>query len=170
LYAQDVLGYTPAEFGLMTAVVPVTAVIASGISQRMVTRRGFRVVAVVSMSLMTAGFVLLTQVSADGNYAADLLPGLVLIGPGLGAATVAASIAAVAGVAEHETGLASGISNTSFQIGGAFGVAMLTTVAAARTGDSANLTSGYRLAFAVAAAVSLLGALAAATLLGRRPR
>ena len=170
LYAQDVLGYTPAEFGLMTAVVPVTAVIASGISQRMVTRRGFRVVAVVSMSLMTAGFVLLTQVSADGNYAADLLPGLVLIGPGLGAATVAASIAAVAGVAEHETGLASGISNTSFQIGGAFGVAMLTTVAAARTGDSANLTSGYRLAFAVAAAVSLLGVLAAATLLRRPPR
>src|SRR4029453_4687352 len=92
---QDVLGYTPAEFGLMTAVVPVTAVIASGISQRMVTRRGFRVVAVVNMLLMTAGFVLLTQVLADGNYAADLLPGLVLIGPGLGAATVAASIAAV---------------------------------------------------------------------------
>ncbi len=163
LYAQDVLGYSPAQFGLMTAVVPVTAVIASEISQRMVTRRGFRVVAVVSMALMTAGFLVLTRISAGGSYATDLLPGLVLIGPGLGAATVAASIAAVAGVAGSETGLASGFSNTSFQIGGAFGVAMLTTVATTR----ADLTAGYRLAFAVAAAVTLLGILAATVLLGR---
>lgn len=166
LYAQDVLHYSPAQFGLMTAVVPVTAVIASEISQRMVTRRGFRVVAAVSMALMSVGFVVLTRISADGSYAADLLPGLILIGPGLGAATVAASIAAVAGVAADETGLASGFSNTSFQVGGAFGVAMLTTIAATRT----DPTAGYRLAFTVAAVVTALGVVAATLLLRTRQR
>jgi EmrB/QacA subfamily drug resistance transporter len=172
LYAQEVLGYTPAQFGLMTAVVPVTAVLASVLSQRLVTRHGFGIVAAVSMTAMAVGCALLTQLSASGSFAADLLPGLLVLGPGLGAATVAASIAAVAGVAERESGLASGISNTSFQIGGAFGVALLTTIAAARTAqvdglEDAALTAGFRVAFAVAAVVSLLGALAAATLLRR---
>ena len=172
LYAQEVLGYTPAQFGLMTAVVPVTAVLASVLSQRLVTRHGFGIVAAVSMTAMAVGCGLLTQLSASGSFAADLLPGLLVLGPGLGAATVAASIAAVAGVAERESGLASGISNTSFQIGGAFGVALLTTIAAARTAqvdglEDAALTAGFRVAFAVAAVVSLLGALAAVTLLRR---
>jgi MFS family permease len=172
LYAQEILGYTPAQFGLMTAVVPVTAVLASVLSQRLVTRHGFGIVAAVSMTAMAVGCALLTQLSASGSFAADLLPGLLVLGPGLGAATVAASIAAVAGVAERESGLASGISNTSFQIGGAFGVALLTTIAAARTAqvdglEDAALTAGFRVAFAVAAVVSLLGALAAATLLRR---
>jgi len=142
------------------------------LSQRLVTRHGFGIVAAVSMTAMAVGCALLTQLSASGSFAADLLPGLLVLGPGLGAATVAASIAAVAGVAERESGLASGISNTSFQIGGAFGVALLTTIAAARTAqvdglEDAALTAGFRVAFAVAAVVSLLGALAAVTLLRR---
>jgi EmrB/QacA subfamily drug resistance transporter len=170
LYAQDVLGYTPAQFGLMTAVVPVTAVIASVLSERLVTRYGFGAVATVSMTAMAVGCALLSRLSADGGFVTDLLPGLLVLGPGLGAATVAASIAAVTGVPEHESGLASGISNTSFQVGGALGLAVLTTVAAARSGGVATpeaLTAGYQAAFVVAGVVALLGAFAAAALLAR---
>lgn len=171
-YAQQVLGYSPAQFGLMSGVVPVMAVIGSVLSQRFVTKVGFRSVAIVSMSLMAAGCLLLTQLSANGSFMDDMFWGMLVLGPGLGAGTVAANIAALSRVSENESGLASGVSNTAFQIGGALGVAVLTTVALLQTQSIAGavakteaLAQGYAVGFAVAAGVSLLGVLAAALLL-----
>jgi EmrB/QacA subfamily drug resistance transporter len=178
-YAQHVLGYSPAQFGVMTAVVPVMAVAGSVAGQRLVTRAGVRAVAVVSMGLITAGCVLFTQLSADGSFVRDMLPGMLVFGPGLGAATVAASIAAVTGVAEQESGLASGMNETSFQIGGALGVALLTSIAVSWTAHVQTfphvshglaLTEGFRAAFAAAAAVALAGLLTGLLLLRQPPR
>ena len=130
-----------------------------------------RRVAVVAMALTGVGSLLLTQVSVGGSYLGDLFFALLFLGPGVGAAYVAGSIASLTGVAETDAGLASGLNNASFQIGGAVGVAILSTVAvsAAHGADPlVALTDGYRSAFAVAIAVAALGAAAATALLGRR--
>jgi hypothetical protein len=123
------------------------------------------------MALAGLGSLLLTQVSVGGSYLGDLLVPLLILGPGIGAAYVAGSIASLTGVAETEAGLASGLNNASFQIGGAVGVAILSTVAVsgADGADSlVGLTNGYQSAFAVAIAIAALGAAAAGLLLGRR--
>lgn len=170
-YAQQVLDYSAAAFGLMTAVVPVTAVAGSILSQKYVSRFGFRLVAIVSMLLMSGGCLLLTQLSANGSFLGDMFWGMLVLGPGLGAGTVAANIAAMSRVSAEESGLAAGIGNTAFQIGGALGVAILTTVAllASNGSSDAGLAHGYSVAFAVAAAIAALGAIAAVFLLRVRP-
>jgi EmrB/QacA subfamily drug resistance transporter len=171
LYAQQVLGYSAVEFGLGTAVMTVGAVTGSTAGQALATRFGVRAVAAVGVVLTAAGCLLLTRVSADGSYWGDIFPGLLLFGPGLGATYVAASIATLAGVAEQESGLASALSNAAFQIGGALGSAVVTTIAVSYAdGPDAlsALTEGYRSAFAAAIAFSALGLLFALLLLGRR--
>jgi EmrB/QacA subfamily drug resistance transporter len=170
-YAQEVLGWSPIQFGLASLVMPVTALIGTSTAQAIATKGGVRRVAVVAMALTGLGSLVLTQVSVGGGYLSDLFPGLLLLGPGIGAAFVAGSIASLTGVAETEAGLASGLNNASFQIGGAVGVAMLSTVAvsgAHGVDPLAALTDGYRSAFAVAIAVAALGAVAASLLLGKR--
>ena len=123
------------------------------------------------MALTGVGCLLLTQVSVGGSYLGDLFPALLFLGPGVGAAYVAGSIASLTGVAESDAGLASGLNNASFQIGGALGVAILSTVAVAGAHGGADpltaLTDGYRSAFAAAIAFAALGAAGAAALLGR---
>jgi len=151
--------------------MPVTAVIGTATAQAIATRGGVRRVAAVAMALTGLGSLLLTQVSVGGSYAGDLLFALLLLGPGIGAAYVAGSIASLTGVAESEAGLASGLNNASFQIGGAVGVAILSTVAVSGAHGAdplAALTNGYQSAFAVAIAVAALGTVAAALLLGGR--
>src|SRR5215208_2362813 len=169
-YAQQVLGWSPIHFGLASVVMPVTAVIGTVAAQAIATRGGVRWVAVAGMAFCGVGSLLLTQVSVGGSYLGDLLLALVILGPGIGAAYVAGSIASLTGVAETEAGLASGLSNASFQIGGAVGVAILSTVAVSGA-DGANpleaMTNGYQSAFAVAIGVAALGAAAATALLGR---
>jgi hypothetical protein len=170
-YAQEVLGWSPVHFGLVSVVMPVTAVIGTFTAQAVATRGGVRAVAVVAMTLTGLGSLLLTQVSVGGSYLGDLLPGLLLLGPGIGAAYVAGSIASLTGVAEADSGLASGLNNASFQIGGAVGVAILSSVAVSGAHGAdplAALTDGYQSAFAAAIAVAALGAAAAAVLLGPR--
>src|SRR4051812_5879895 len=170
-YAQEVLHWSPIHFGLASLVMPVTAVIGTTTAQAIAIKGGVRRVAVVAMALTGLGSLLLTRVSVGGSYVGDLLFALLLLGPGVGAAYVAGSIASLTGVAETEAGLASGLNNASFQIGGAVGVAILSTVAvsgADGAGGLAALTDGYRAAFAVAIAIAALGATAAALLLGRR--
>ena len=123
------------------------------------------------MGLTGLGSLLLTQVSVGGSYLGDLFFALLLLGPGIGAAYVAGSIASLTGVSDADAGLASGLNNASFQIGGAVGVAILSTFAVSGAHGAASLaalTDGYRSAFAAAIAVSALGALAAILLLGRR--
>ena len=174
LYAQRVLGYSALEFGLGTAVMTVGAVGGSTVGQAIVTRIGFRPVAAVGLALTGAGCLLLTQVSVDGSYLGDIFFGLLIFGPGLGATFVAASVATLAGVAEQESGLASALNNAAFQIGGALGAAVVTTVAiSASDGPDplSALTEGFQSAFAAAAVFSALGVLFAILLLGspRRP-
>lgn len=170
-YAQEVLGWSPIQFGLASVVMPVTAVVGTATAQAIATKGGVRRVAVVAMALTGLGSLLLAQVAVDGSYLGDLFFALVILGPGIGAAYVAGSIASLTGVAETEAGLASGLNNAAFQIGGAVGVAILSTfaVSGAHGSDSlAALTNGYQSAFAAAVAVAVLGMVAAGLLLGRR--
>jgi EmrB/QacA subfamily drug resistance transporter len=177
LYAQQVLGYSAVKFGLTSLVFPAMAAVGSILGQSIVLRVGFRPVAAVGMALMGGGALLLTQVSVGGSYFGDIFFGLLVFGPGVGLAFVTASIAALAGVAEHESGLASGLSNTSFQIGAALGVAVVTTVAVSRTDDylAANadanplvaLAEGFQSAFLAVAILAAIGVALALLLLGR---
>jgi EmrB/QacA subfamily drug resistance transporter len=177
LYAQQVLGYSAVKFGLTSLVFPAMAAVGSILGQGIVLRVGFRPVAAVGMALMGGGALLLTQVSVGGSYFGDIFFGLLVFGPGVGLAFVTASIAALDGVAEHESGLASGLSNTSFQIGAALGVAVVTTVAVSRTDDylAANadanplvaLAEGFQSAFLAVAILAAIGVALALMLLGR---
>jgi EmrB/QacA subfamily drug resistance transporter len=177
LYAQQVLGYSAIEFGLGTAVFTVMAAVGSIVSQAVVLKVGFRTVAATGMALLAAGALVLTQVSAGGNYVDDMLFGLLVYGAGIGPAFVTATVAALAGVAEHESGLASGLSNTAFQIGAALGVAIVTTVAVTRSedylaaNDGANplvvLNEGFQSAFWACVALAGLGVAISLLLLGR---
>jgi EmrB/QacA subfamily drug resistance transporter len=170
-YAQQVLGWSPIQFGLASIVMPVAATVGTVSAQAFATKRGVRPVAIVAMALTGLGSLLFSQVSVDGSYLGDLFLGLLILGPGIGAAYVAGSIASLTGVAESEAGLASGLNNASFQIGGAVGVAVLSTVAvsgANGTDSLAALTNGYRSAFAVAIVFAAVGLAVAGLLLGKR--
>jgi MFS family permease len=171
LYAQQVLGLSPLQFGLGTAVMTGMTLVGSYVAQGLVTRVGPRPVAAVSMGLLGVGCVLLAQVSADGSYFGDLFLGLLIFGPGLGAGTVAGAIAALSGVPQEDAGVASGTNTAAFQIGGALGTAVAVTVAAAHTTGSDRLialTEGYQAAFTACAIVAIVG-LAVAIALLRRP-
>jgi len=155
LYMQQVLGFSALKTGVGYLAVALTAVVASGAAQALVTRLSVKPVLMAGLALLGVGLVYFTQVSVDGSYTADLLPGFLLIGVGLGFSFVPVSIAALAGVTGRDAGLASGLINTSQQIGGALGLAILTTIATTHTdnlleaGEPGPLafTKGYSLAF-----------------------
>jgi EmrB/QacA subfamily drug resistance transporter len=178
LYAQQVLGYSAVKFGLTSLVFPVMAAVGSMLGQALVLRIGFRPVAATGMALMGGGALLLSRASVDGSYFGDVFFGLLVFGPGVGLAFTTASIAALAGVPERESGLASGLSNTAFQIGAALGVAIVSTVAVSRTEDflatnaSASplvgLTEGFQSAFLACAVLAGIGTILALALLGGR--
>jgi EmrB/QacA subfamily drug resistance transporter len=177
LYAQDVLGYSTIQFGLMTAVMTVLSVAGAYTAQAVVSRVGARPVAVIGTVFVGTGCLLLTQVSVDGSYFDDLFLGLLIFGAGLGAVFVASQIAALSGVAEQESGLAAGLVDSSFNIGGALGIAILSSIAFSSadnvlkgSSESAHLqtmTEGFQTALAVAIGFALLGLCAAVTFLGR---
>jgi EmrB/QacA subfamily drug resistance transporter len=164
LYMQQVLGYSAMQTGVGYLAVALTVVVSAAISQAFVTRLGVKPVLVTGMVLLGGGLIYFSQISADGSYFADLLPGFLLIGVGMGFSFVPISIAALAGVEGPLAGLASGLINTSQQIGGALGLALLTTVATTHTsslletGTAAPeaLTSGFSLAFWVGAGFALV--------------
>jgi EmrB/QacA subfamily drug resistance transporter len=169
-YAQDVLHYSALEFGLASLVMPVTAALGSVAGQAIATKGGLRSIAVFGMAMTGLGCLLLSQVSVHGTYLGDIFFGLLAFGPGLGTAYVASSIGSLTGVAESDAGLASGLNNSSFQIGGAVGVAILSTVAVSQADGAdplAALTNGCQSAFATAIVFAALGVLAAAALLGK---
>jgi EmrB/QacA subfamily drug resistance transporter len=179
LYAQQVLGYSAIEFGLGTAVFTVMTAVGSIVGPAIVLRVGFRAVAAIGMALLGAGSLLLTQVSVGGSYFGDIFFGLIVYGLGFGLAFVTSTIAALAGVAERESGLASGLSNTARYIGAALGVAIVSTVAVSRSEDylAANegadplvvLNEGFQSAFVACVVLAGIG-LALALLLPGRPR
>jgi MFS family permease len=175
LYMQQVLGLSALETGAGYLAVALTAIVSAGVAQALVTRVSVKPVLVVGVTLMGLGNVWFTQVSADGSYWVDLLPGFFAIGVGLGFSFVPLSIAALAGVAPHEAGLASGLFNTSQQIGGALGVAVFSTVATNRTStllaegetQAAALTGGFTLAFWVAVGFAAAALLATMVMIRR---
>jgi EmrB/QacA subfamily drug resistance transporter len=179
LYAQQVLGYSAIEFGVGSVVLAVAVAVGAIVGQAAVLKVGFRPVAATGMVLMGAGSLLLTQVSVSGSYFGDIFFGLLVCGPGIGLAFVTATVAALAGVADHESGLASGLSNTATQIGGALGLAIVTTVYVSRSEDylMANeaasplvvLNEGFQSAFLALVVLAGIG-LALALLLPGRPR
>jgi EmrB/QacA subfamily drug resistance transporter len=180
LYAQQVLGYSAVKFGVGTAVFAALAAVGSIVGQALVLRIGFRPVAAVGLALMGGGSLLLTQASVGGSYFGDMFLGLLVYGPGIGLAFVTATVGALAGVAEHESGLAAGLSNTALQIGAALGVAIVSTVAVSRSEDylAANeganplvvLNEGFQSAFLACVVLAGLGVALALLLLGRPRR
>jgi EmrB/QacA subfamily drug resistance transporter len=175
LYMQQVLGYSAMKTGVAYLAVAGTAIVWSGVAGQLVTRVGVKPVLVAGMAMLTAGLLYFTQVSADGSYLGDLLPGFLILGVGIGFSFVPISIAALAGVKPAEAGLASGLINTSQQIGGALGIAALSTIATSHTADSLGtgtalptaLVDGFQAAFVVGAIVAALGVVASLTLIRR---
>src|SRR3954471_11863945 len=169
LYMQQVLGYSPLKTGVAYLAVAGTAIVWSALAAQLVTRVGVKRVLVGGMTFLTAGLAFFTQVSVGGSYATDLLPGFLVIAVGMGFSFVPISIAALAGVKPSEAGLASGLINTSQQIGGALGIAALSAVATSTTSDelasgtprAAALTDGFKAAFIAGAAVAVVGVLVA---------
>jgi EmrB/QacA subfamily drug resistance transporter len=175
LYLQQALGYTPTQTGL--ALLPVTLTIASvslGVSGRLIARSGARAVLVAGELLLVAGLALLLR-PPTGHYLVDVLPSMLVLGGGAGLALPAVTTVIMSDAAPEEAGLASGLANTSQQIGGALGTAVLAAFAAARTDAAlaagatrvAALTSGYQLAFA-ASAVAVAASLAVTLTVLRR--
>ncbi len=175
LYMQQVLGYSAMKTGVAYLAVAGTAILWSAVAGQLVTRVGVKPVLVVGMTMLTTGLLFFTQVSADGTYLRDLLPGFLVIGVGIGFSFVPISIAALTGVRPAEAGLASGLINTSQQIGGALGIAALSTVATSRTGDSLAsgavpsqaLVDGFSNAFMAGAIIAAVGLFASLTLIRR---
>ncbi|MGW7682422.1 MFS transporter [Kribbella sp. NPDC054772] len=149
-YAQLALGASAIRYGLMSAVLAAAAVVGSMVGQHLVTRVGPRLVAFVSLLIAGVGTTLMTRLTVDSGYFELAFWGLTIFGAGLGAGSVAGSIASLSDVAGEDAGVASGLQNASFQIGGAVGVAAVSAVATANTSGSAPtaLTHGYRIAFA----------------------
>jgi EmrB/QacA subfamily drug resistance transporter len=175
LYMQQVLGYSAMQTGVGYLAVALTAVVAAGASQALVTKLGVKPVLMSGMVLLGLGLAFFSQVSVGGSYVGDLLPGFLLIGVGMGFSFVPISIAALAGITSTEAGLASGLINTSQQIGGALGIAILATVSTTRSDNllangterAAALTGGFSIAFWVAAAFAVVSLVATIALLRR---
>jgi EmrB/QacA subfamily drug resistance transporter len=167
LYMQQVLNYSALETGIGYLAVAGTAIIWANVAAAAVTRVGVKPALVFGMGLMTVGLLYFTQVSVGGSYWTDLFPGFLIIGLGMPFAFVSITIAAVAGTKREEAGLASGLINTSQQIGGAVGIAILSTIAVSTTTDAvvagtpqpAALTDGFQAAFWAGAAISFAGVL-----------
>jgi EmrB/QacA subfamily drug resistance transporter len=169
LYLQQVLGYTPLETGLAYLPMALTIIVVAGVASQLVTRLGVKPVLMLGMALTSLALVWFSRVSVDGGFAIDVLGPSILAGAGLGLAIVPDTVAAMMGVRPEESGLASGLINTSQQIGGAIGLAVLASVANSRTGDVLGgsggdtaalpnaLTEGFQVAFLVGALLAALG-------------
>ncbi|MEO5576518.1 MAG: DHA2 family efflux MFS transporter permease subunit [Gaiellaceae bacterium] len=173
LYMQQVLGYSAMKTGVAYLAVAGTSIIWANVAAALVSRVGVRPLIAGGMAILTLGLVLFAQVSVGGSYAANLLPGFLIVALGMALCFVPISIAALAGVSQAEAGIASGLINTSQQIGGAVGIALLSTIAISRTDNEVAagtampqaLTSGFQLAFWVGAGIALAGVVAALALI-----
>jgi EmrB/QacA subfamily drug resistance transporter len=165
LYMQQVLGFDALEAGLAYLPLAGTIIISAGVASQLVTRLGFKPVLMGGLLLVAAGLVWFAQVSPDGSYGADVLFPSIIAGAGLGFSFVPVTIGAVAGSKPEESGLASGLINTSQQVGGALGLAVLSTIAFAGVDpfrpDPVALTDGFSSAFLVGAGFAVLAFLIA---------
>jgi EmrB/QacA subfamily drug resistance transporter len=177
LYMQQVLGYSAIKTGLSYVPLSLTIIVSAGVASQLVTKIGFKPVLAAGMVFISAGLVWFSQVSVGGGFLTDILGPSELAAVGLGLAFVTSTIAAVSGVEASEAGLASGLINTSQQVGGALGLAILATVANSRTNDvlasagtaasekAGALTEGFQAAFLGGAAIAVLGLIATLVLI-----
>jgi EmrB/QacA subfamily drug resistance transporter len=174
LYLQLVLGYSPLQVGL--AFLPANLIMGAfslGLSAKLVMRFGIRTPLAVGLALAAVGLVLFVRAPVDGSFIVDVLPSMILLGFGAGMALNPVLLAAMSDVEPTESGLASGVVNTSFMMGGALGLAVLASLAASRTdsllasgdGQLTALTGGYHAAFLVGAAFAVAAAALGAVLL-----
>jgi EmrB/QacA subfamily drug resistance transporter len=177
LYMQQVLSYSPIHAGLSYLPLAVTLIVAAGLGGQLVTRFGFKPILAVGMLLVALGLLWFSRVSVGGDFVGDILGPSLLAAIGLGFGFVTSTIAAVSGVEEREQGLASGLINTSQQIGGALGLAVLSTIATSRTdhvlaSGASNLpgalTEGFQSAFLAGAVIAALGLVATLILIRSR--
>src|SRR5215217_6877338 len=176
LYMQQVLGYDALKAGLSYLPLAVTIIVSAGVASALVTRIGFKITLIAGMVLITGGLVWFAQVPPHGSYVSDLLGPMLIAAVGLGFAFVPVTIAAVTGIRPDQAGLASGLVNTSQQVGGALGLAILVAIANSVTGDAATatrpdpvaLTDGFQAAFLVGSGMALFGVLLTLTLISSR--
>ncbi len=165
LYMQQVLGYSAIHAGLSYLPLALTIMASAGIASQLVTKLGYKPVLAIGMLFIFAGLVWFSRISVGGGFTTDILGPSLLAAAGLGFAFVTTTIAAVSGVPEEESGLASGLINTSQQIGGALGLAVLSSLATSHTsnvladgsGLKDALTEGFQVAFLGGAAIAALG-------------
>jgi MFS family permease len=181
LYMQQVLHYSALKTGVAYIALTLTIILFSGVSQALVTRIGIRRVLPAGLVFSAAALILFARLPVHGHYLTDLLPAFLISGIGLALGFVPMSIGGLTGVKPAEAGIASGLINTSQQIGGAIGVAVATTIATTFTerfvvshpGASpvggAALTHGFQIAFYVLAALAVLGAVLAALFIESKP-
>ncbi len=178
LYMQNVLGFSAIKTGLSYLPLAVSIILAAGFASVLVTRVGFKPILATGMLFVAAGLLWFSRISVDGSFGADVLGPSLLAAIGLGFSFVPQTIAAVSGVSYDEAGLASGLINTSQQVGGALGLAVLSTIAFTSIDDASAaagapptpqmLTDGYADAFFVGAGIALLGVLASLLLIRNR--
>jgi predicted MFS family arabinose efflux permease len=180
LYMQQVLGFDALKAGVAYLPLAVGIIVSAGVASQFVTRVGFKPVMVAGFVLVAGGLVWFAQVSPGGTYVGDVLFPSLLAAVGLGLVFVPLTVAAVAGVSAEESGLASGLINTSQQVGGALGLAILATIANSTTQDAmkaaggnpkelpAALTEGFQDAFTVGAGFAILGAILTLILISSR--
>jgi EmrB/QacA subfamily drug resistance transporter len=176
LYLQQVLGYSALKTGFAYLPLSLSIIVTAGVSSQLVTRVGFKPVLVAGCLITAVGLAWFTQISPDGSYVGDVLFPSMLAGVGLGASFVPVTIAAVTGTTADEAGLASGLINTTQQVGGALGLAILASIAnttttdALRSGDAPRvaLNAGFQDAFLVGTGFALAAALLAAVLISSR--
>jgi EmrB/QacA subfamily drug resistance transporter len=181
LYMQEVLHYSALKTGVAYIGLTLTIIVFSAVAQALVTRIGVRKVLPAGLALSTVALVLFARLPVDGHYWTDLFPAFIISGLGLALAFVPMSIGALTGVTQADAGIASGLINTSQQIGGAIGVALATTIATTFTTHYVDshagatalsgpaLTHGFQIAFYVLAALAAAGAVLAAVMLESKP-
>jgi EmrB/QacA subfamily drug resistance transporter len=181
LYMQEVLHYSALKTGVAYIALTLTTIAFSAVAQALVTRVGIRPILPLGLALSTVALVLFARLPVHGHYFSDLFPGFLISGLGLALAFIPMSIGALTGVRPAEAGVASGLINTSQQIGGAVGVAIATTVATSSTSSYVDahagsnafsgpaLTHGFQIAFYVLAGLAAAGALISVLMLESRP-
>jgi MFS family permease len=181
LYLQQVLHYSAVETGVGFVAITVTLIAFTNLAQKLTTRFGARPVLSSGLLLTAAGGALYAQMPVDGRYFWNVFPGLVLSGVGLALTFVPVMIAGLTGVQPADAGVASGLLNTSRQVGGSIGLAAVTTIAATASSDYAGshrvpafsgpaLTHGFHIAFYVLIGLALVGAATAAAFVESKPR
>jgi MFS family permease len=181
LYLQEVLRYSAMETGVAFIAISVTIVVGSNVAQALTTRLGARTVLTAGLLLTAAGGALYAQMPSDGHYFWNVFPGLIVSGIGLALSFVPVTIAGLNGVQPADAGVASGLINTSRQIGGSVGLAAVTTITATATSHYADsrgvlafsgpaLTHGFQVAFYALIGVALVGAAIAAAFLESKPK